>query len=256
MKDPAFLFYPGDYLRDTQCLTEQAQVAYDRIMCEHMRNICISQTTLNFLTKRLDELERAQIMQILEEVDGGFAIPWVRESIIKRRDYSESRRNNRKSKPENKPQKDNQPPTNISLSYDSHMENENENVIEKEVYSEKGVQGEKQLSAELLSQIPDKVNEFADRALMDLGLLQSCQNKNSKITEHEYVKLVEEFRAVQIHGTDYYHVYQAFKRHLLNSSLLKNWDTNKNGAKTKSGQALSRNLASEIRYDQNGNAII
>jgi hypothetical protein len=124
--DPAFLFYPGDYLRDTQCLTEQAQVAYDRIMCEHMRNICISQTTLKFLTKRLDELEREQIMEILDEVDGGFAIPWVRESIIKRREYSESRRNNRKGKENPTPKNSKK----ISLSYDAHMENENEDVNE------------------------------------------------------------------------------------------------------------------------------
>lgn len=256
MKDPAFLFYPGDYLRDTQCLTEQAQVAYDRIMCEHIRNICISQTTLNFLTKRLDELERAQIMEILEGVDGGFAIPWVRESIIKRREYSESRRNNRKSKPEKQNEKPITKHPNTSSTYVQHMENENENEIVKEVYIEKGVQGEKQITAEMLAKIPEKVHEFADRALMDLSLLQSCQNKNSRITEHEYVKLVEEFRNVQIHGTDYYHVYQGFKRHLLNSSLLKNWDTTKGNAKTKSGQALSRNLASEIKYDQNGNAIL
>ena len=137
MKDPAFLFYPGDYLRDTQCLTEQAQVAYDRIMCEHIRNICISQTTLNFLTKRLDELERAQIMEILEEVDGGFAIPWVRESIIKRREYSESRRNNRKSKPEKQNGKPTTKHQNTSLSYDEHMENENEIENDKEKENKK-----------------------------------------------------------------------------------------------------------------------
>ena len=59
MKDPEFLFYPGDYLTDTQCLSEKTQVAYDRIMCEHMRNICISQKQLKFFTKRLspDETE-------------------------------------------------------------------------------------------------------------------------------------------------------------------------------------------------------
>ena len=27
-KDPAFLFYPGDYLRDTQCLSSNAQASY------------------------------------------------------------------------------------------------------------------------------------------------------------------------------------------------------------------------------------
>ena len=114
-KDPAFLFYPGDYLRDTQCLSEQSQVAYDRIMCEHMRNICITQQQLKFFTKRLNEDEREELNMILTKTDEGFQIEWVVESILKRRSYSESRRLNRSKK--NK--KD-------VLSYDKHMVNENE----------------------------------------------------------------------------------------------------------------------------------
>ena len=118
-KDPAFLFYPGDYLRDTQNLGEAAQVAYDRIMCEHMRNICISQKQLNFFTKRMNESDVDELMFVLEECEGGFHIPWVSESITKRKQYSESRRNNRKGKKTN----------NISSTYDKHMENEIEDVI-------------------------------------------------------------------------------------------------------------------------------
>ena len=114
-KDPAFLFYPGDYLRDTQCLSEQSQVAYDRIMCEHMRNICITQQQLKFFTKRLTEDEREELDMILTKIDGGYQIDWVVDSILKRRAYSESRRKNRKSKAKK-----------ISKTYDSHMENENE----------------------------------------------------------------------------------------------------------------------------------
>lgn len=124
--DPAFLFYPGDYLRDTQCLSEAAQVAYDRIMCEHMRNICISQNRLDFFTKRLTDEEKIEINSVLAEVDGGFEIPWVADSVRKRKEYSESRRNNRSKKDKI-----------ISSTYDSHvlshdehMENENEIVIE------------------------------------------------------------------------------------------------------------------------------
>ena len=115
-QDPAFLFYPGDYLRDTQCLSEKSQVAYDRIMCEHMRNICISQQQLIFFTKRLTDDEKSELMFLLTEIDGGFQITWVADSILKRRNYSDSRRKNRISKPKN-----------ISSTYDSHMENENEN---------------------------------------------------------------------------------------------------------------------------------
>ena len=119
-KDPAFLFYPGDYLRDTQLLSEKTQVSYDRIMCEHMRNICISQKQLNFLTKKLNEDELDELMMVLVKIDGGFHISWVSESISKRKAYSESRRSNRKGKVK-------EDMINTSLSYDSHMENENEN---------------------------------------------------------------------------------------------------------------------------------
>ena len=118
-KDPAFLFYPGDYLRDTQMLSEKTQVAYDRIMCEHMRNICITQQQLKFITKRLSEEELSELMMMLSKINGGYQIVWVAESISKRKAYSESRRQNRESKP-NK----------TSKTYDAHMENENEIINE------------------------------------------------------------------------------------------------------------------------------
>lgn len=124
--DPAFLFYPGDYLRDTQCLSEKAQVAYDRIMCEHMRNICIRQDQINFFTKRLSVEEKNELYGLLKKIDGGYQIQWVAESISKRKAYTESRRKNRSSKPKN-----------ISSTYVRHMENENEivneDVITKEI---------------------------------------------------------------------------------------------------------------------------
>ncbi len=122
-KDPAFLFYPGDYLQDTQCLSEPAQVAYDRIMCEHMRNTCITQERLNFFIKRLDVDQRAEVLSVLEVVDGGFVIPWVARSFEKRRNYSESRRKNRSGKK-------NEGSTYVKTS--EHMVNENGIVNEDE----------------------------------------------------------------------------------------------------------------------------
>jgi len=124
-KDPAFLFYPGDYLRDTQTLSEKSQVAYDRIMCEHMRNICISKQQLNFFTKRLNQDEIDELMFVLTEKDGSYQIEWVAESIQKRRKYSESRRDNRKGLGK-KDMND------ISESYDKDMEIENGIVIDYE----------------------------------------------------------------------------------------------------------------------------
>jgi hypothetical protein len=124
--DPAFLFYPGDYLRDTQCLSERSQVAYDRIMCEHMRNICITQAQLDFFTKRLTVDEKSELLMVLTPAPGGYCIQWVVESIVKRREYSDSRRKNRSSK-DKESKKD---MSNISKSYVRHMEIENEIVIE------------------------------------------------------------------------------------------------------------------------------
>lgn len=123
-KDPAFLFYPGDYLRDTQCLCANSQTAYDRILCEHMRNICISQKQLNFFTKRLSADEKEELLMVLTKVDQGYQIDWVVDSITKRRAYSDSRSKNRsgKSKPITE---------NISKSYVNHMENEI--VIENDI---------------------------------------------------------------------------------------------------------------------------
>lgn len=94
-KDPAFLFYPGDYLRDTQCLSEKAQVAYDRIMCEHIRNQIITEQQLKFFTKRLSDDEKEELLMTLTKTDGGYQISWVVDSFKKRQAFTESRRQSR-----------------------------------------------------------------------------------------------------------------------------------------------------------------
>ena len=175
-KDPAFLFYPGDYLRDTQILSENTQVAYDRIMCEHMRSICISQKQLNFLTKRLSEDEKQELSMVLTKVEDGFQITWVAESILKRMAYSKSRRENRKGKKK----KD---VNNTSITYDPHMENENViediNEIKKRLIKDKdwlnaiciSVKREKSL-------VLDKLTEFTN---------QNLANKKDMRTEEDFL---------------------------------------------------------------------
>jgi len=154
-EDPGFIFYPGDYLRDTQVLSEKSQVAYDRIMCEHMRNICITPQQLKFLTKKLNDDEKEELLMVLTETDEGFCIKWVVDSIKKRRLYSESRRNNRKKK-EDLQQSD---INNISKSYVTHMDNENEidNIYIDDVLNNKD-ENSKKIELELLNALLDKFN--------------------------------------------------------------------------------------------------
>lgn len=130
---PAFLFYPGDYLRDTQCLSEKTQVAYDRIMCEHkrfacedMNLICLPQEKIDFFAKRLSEDEKYELMSVLIKKDAGIQIEWVAASISKTVKYNNSRAKNRKKKDKNI--------SKHKKTHDPHkeIEDENENKNESE----------------------------------------------------------------------------------------------------------------------------
>lgn len=183
-KDPAFLFYPGDYLKDTQCFSEKTQVAYDRILCEHMRNICISQQQLKFFTKRLNEEEIEELMMSLRKVNGGFQIEWVAESILKRRTYSESRRKNREGKSKN-----------ICETHDSHMENEivNEDVIATKDVRAKSIYGEYKhvrLTDKELSSLKDKLGDKLDFWIKTLD--EGIELKGYKYKSH-YLAILKWF---------------------------------------------------------------
>jgi hypothetical protein len=162
-KDPAFLFYPGDYLRDTQCLNEQAQVAYDRIMCEHMRNISsdmnnigITQDKLNFFTKRMDESVKSDLLHVLKKNGNLFQIEWVALSICNRKTYSDGRAKNRTKKNEEH-----------VLSHDKHMENENEIINEIVNYTQEGGMGETQLCPEMIKIFKDVYPEYPEDEKID-----------------------------------------------------------------------------------------
>jgi hypothetical protein len=191
-KDPAFLFYPGDYLRDTQCMSANVQVSYDRIMCEHMRNICITQQQLNFFTKRLSDDEKKEILFILKKIDGGYQIEWVAESICKRKDYSKSRAENRKGKSKN-----------ISSSYDPHMENANENEdVNKDVFV-KGIKPDENF----LLDLPEmKINSCIEYLKL---------TKNNDATRETVLAIWGIFKSTHFTGKKYYKSVEEIYSHFL-----------------------------------------
>lgn len=117
-KDPAFLFYYQDFLVGTSFHSNEEVGAYIRILAhladkktlseKHMINICNSQKVWNSLKEKftLDE-------------NGEYFNERLRDEVQKRRKYTQSRRNNRKSK---------EHMNNISKTYDKHMENEDVDV--------------------------------------------------------------------------------------------------------------------------------
>jgi hypothetical protein len=68
-------------------------------------------------------------------------------------------------------------------------------------------------------------------------------------------KCIAGFAARQRQGTDYYHAYQQFKYHLMNSTFYTTFDPASKSL-TKFGQALERDITKELQFDEQGNLII
>lgn len=187
MSEFAFLFYPGDYLRDTQCLSPNAQVAYDRIMCEHMRNICIRHNQFQFFTKRLSEDEISELKSVLVESADGFHIEWVHASINKRKAYSESRRQNRTKK--------------TSKTYDEHMKTYDKHMEiekEKEIVIEdvnKEVKEKKILSKQKIKEVINSIDSD-NKHQLQIFIEANCKNiskMKDQLTHAQASKLWEQF---------------------------------------------------------------
>jgi len=111
-KDPAFLFYTGDFTTGTQFFTDEQVGKYVRLlMAQH----------------QLGHLEEKHMIQICKSHDKDIFAKFVKDEnglfynerldneIVKRKKYSVSRSENRKKK-------------DILESYDNHMENKDENI--------------------------------------------------------------------------------------------------------------------------------
>lgn len=136
-KDPAVLFYTSDFLTGTAFFTDEERGQYIRLLCEqhqmgsipenHMINVCKS--------------KNSQVLKkFKQDVDGNYYNVRMREEAEKRKNFCNSRSNNKSGRP-----KSNQNSKSYDISYDNrkiiHMENENDNEdinINKEIGIVKG----------------------------------------------------------------------------------------------------------------------
>lgn len=116
-KDPAVLFYTQDFLVGTLTMTDEQRGKYIYLLClQHQKG----KLTLSDLKSKLNEQDFEVAEKFPIQPDGFYYNLRMYEEAIKRKNYTESRRNNRKKKDE----------VDISLirkSYDNRMENENAN---------------------------------------------------------------------------------------------------------------------------------
>jgi len=111
-KDPAFLFYTGDFTTGTQFFTDEQVGKYVRLLMaqhqlghleeKHMIHICKSH-------------DKDIFSKFIKDENGLFYNERLENEIVKRKKYSESRSKNRTKK-------------DFLETYDNHMENKDENI--------------------------------------------------------------------------------------------------------------------------------
>lgn len=191
-KDPAFLFYYQDFFTGISDMTNEEAGAYIRCLCiqaskggvteKHMKNICYSNDVHEYIkTKFVFNIET----QLYENVR-------LKDEINKRQKYSESRSNNRKTKP-----KIDESIKNTSKTYVLHMENEDENVNEDKVEKEnateikKTLKSKKEISELKVIVYPFETDEFKSQWLSWKNYKSKEFKFNYKSSESEQAGLMQ-----------------------------------------------------------------
>jgi len=123
MKDPAFLFYPNDFMGGTMGMTFEEKGAYiELLILQFNRGHMTTHMIGHMLGQSMDKIWPALKDKFEEDESGSFFNPRLEEEKVKRRAYSESRRNNIKGVNQHTKKK------NKVGHMTSHMEDENEDV--------------------------------------------------------------------------------------------------------------------------------
>ena len=121
-KDPAFLFYPGDFNTGTQFFTNEQVGKYMRLLMAQHQHGHLPEKHMIFICESYD---KDIFSKFKKDSDGNWFNERLEIEVIKRKNYVESRSKNKEGKTKSKI---------ISKSYDSHMENKNinEDVLNKD----------------------------------------------------------------------------------------------------------------------------
>lgn len=120
-KDPAVLFYTSDFLTGTMLMSYEQKGKYITLLClQHQKGILSEKDMLN-ICQSYDE----DIFNKFQKTDEGYFNIRMKNEHKKRSNFSKSRSENRLKGIENKKVKQLKKK---KISYDNHMENENENI--------------------------------------------------------------------------------------------------------------------------------
>ena len=114
-KDPAFLFYTGDFTTGTQFFTDEQVGKYVRLLMAQHQLGHLEEKHMIMICKSHD---KDIFSKFIKDENGLYYNERLDSEIVKRKKYSESRSKNRKKS--------------VFLeTYDNHMENKDENINNK-----------------------------------------------------------------------------------------------------------------------------
>jgi len=127
-KDPAFLFYPGDWLQGTMGLSFQEKGAYMELLIFQFNNGKFTREDAKHILSTCKAYAFEKVLKKFDTNEDG-TLFWKQRLVNemkKRSDYTESRRNNARGI---KNEEIDLPASIKNEAYAKHMENENENTI-------------------------------------------------------------------------------------------------------------------------------
>ncbi len=125
MSDPAFLFYPNDYLGGTLGMTFEEKGAYIELLMMQFNLGHLQESKILKMLGSSSELWESIKLKFVIDENGLYYNKRLEYEQIKRRKYSESRRNNKMGK--NQHSKSGHMLGHMTTHMIGHMENENEN---------------------------------------------------------------------------------------------------------------------------------
>lgn len=223
-KDPAFLFYSSDFLTGTFTLTNEQVGKYIRLLCLQHQKYSLTEKDMLNICISYDE----DIFSKFEFEDGIYYNKRLREESIKRKEYSESRKNNRKKKDM----------SNICKTYDSHMENENENINE-DINKNKIVL--KKFSFSDFNGLPEQyINSTKEQLKIQ---------KQLTLTEEIIISMWESFKLQYLNGTEEYKDKESVYRHFINWIKKQNFNEQQSNQHSKSNSKTGKKLTSDERFE-------
>ena len=97
-KDPAFLFYPDDWMGGTQAYTLEEKGAYMTLLCEQFNRSILTDNIIKRLLGSRYKIVWTVIKEKFKKNAHGYYNERLREEKLKRQRYCESRADNRRNK--------------------------------------------------------------------------------------------------------------------------------------------------------------